>query len=104
MVKYIFGIAFIVLGIIAFLISLLGVFRFKYVLNRMHAAAIGDTLGLFAVLIGSIIIQGLNLNSVKLLLILVFVWLSNPVSSHLIARSEWMTHPHIEKECEVEKR
>ena len=104
MVKDIIGIVFIVMGLVAFTISMIGVFRFRYVLNRMHAAAIGDTLGLFSVLIGSIIMQGFCLTSLKLFLILLFVWLSSPVSSHLIAKSEVMTHPNIEKECGVEKR
>ena len=31
----------IVLGILVFCCSILGVYRLKYVLNRMHAAALG---------------------------------------------------------------
>ena len=37
---------FLLAGVVIFLIEVYGVFRLKYVLNRMHAAALGDTLGL----------------------------------------------------------
>ena len=40
----------------------------------------------------------------KTLLVFLFLWLTSPVSSHLIAEMEVMTVPEIEKECEVEER
>ena len=36
----------IVIGLFVFLCSILGIYRFKYALNRMHAAALGDTMGI----------------------------------------------------------
>ena len=82
----------IVLGILVFCCSILGVYRLKYVLNRMHAAAIGDTLGIGFALLGLIVISGLNFTSLKLFLVIVFLWFSSPVSSHLIARLEVSTN------------
>ena len=38
------------------------------------------------------------------LAILLFLWLTSPVSSHLIAEMEVLTIPDIQKECEVEVR
>lgn len=80
---------------------MIGVFRFKYVLNRMHAAAMGDTLGIGFALVGLILMSGFTFTSVKLLLVIVFLWFASPVSSHLIARLEVTTNedeePHFRK-------
>ena len=39
-------------------------------------------------LIGLMIFSGLNFTTLKMMLIVVFLWLASPVSSHLIARLE----------------
>ena len=80
------GVGLLLIGLSIFLLELIGVFKFSYVLNRMHAAAMGDTLGLGACLTGLILLSGFNITSVKLALVLVFLWLASPVSSHLISR------------------
>jgi len=92
-IRFIGGAALIVLGLCIFFIEISGVFRFKYVLNRMHAAAMGDTLGLSACITGLMLMNGLNFTTVKLLCIIVFLWLASPVSSHLIAKLEVITNP-----------
>lgn len=84
-VRFIFGAAFIVIGVFFSIVSVLGTFRFKYVLNRMHSAAMGDTLAIFFVLVGLIIFSGISFASLKLAVIIVFFWLASPVSSHLIS-------------------
>ncbi|MDE7007412.1 MAG: monovalent cation/H(+) antiporter subunit G, partial [Lachnospiraceae bacterium] len=73
-------------GLGIFLIELYGVFHFKYVLNRMHAAAMGDTLGISFSLVGLMIFSGWNFTTLKMGLIVVFLWLASPVSSHLLAK------------------
>lgn len=83
------------------LIATIGVNRFHYVLNRMHAAALGDTLGIGFVLIGLMIHNGLTFVSLKLLLIIIFFWMASPVCSHLISNLEVQTNPDVEKECEI---
>lgn len=92
-IRFIGGAALIVLGMCIFFIEISGVFRFKYVLNRMQAAAMGDTLGLSACITGLMLMNGLNFTTVKLLCIIVFLWLASPVSSHLIAKLEVITNP-----------
>ena len=62
-------------GLFALLTALLGLFRFDYALNRLHAAAIADTLAL-AVLW-------------KLVLVLVIQWYTSPLSSHMLAQFEY---------------
>lgn len=63
----------------------IGVFKFKECLTRMHAAAMGDTLAIGLILLGLILLFGISFTSAKLVLIVVFLWLASPVSSHLIA-------------------
>lgn len=90
-IRFLVGTLFILCGLLIFLIEMIGVFRFKYVLNRMHAAAMGDTLGIASSLIGLMIISGFNFTSLKLFCVIVFLWFSSPTSSHLIARLEVAT-------------
>ena len=96
-IRFLVGALFLLAGLAIFLLEMIGVFRFRYVLNRMHAAAMGDTLGIGSALIGLIIISGLNFTSLKLFLVIVFLWFSSPVSSHLIARLEVTTNEDKEK-------
>ena len=100
-VRFLAGAAFLLAGVGIFLIEMAGVFRFRYVLNRMHAAAMGDTLGIGFCLLGLIVMNGLNVTSLKLFLVIVFLWFSSPVSSHLIARLEVTTNEDGEKQYQV---
>ncbi|KAF5047252.1 monovalent cation/H(+) antiporter subunit G [Anaerotignum sp.] len=88
---------FIIAGLIVFLFSVIGVFRFKYVLNRIHAAALGDTLGLVLIVVG-VMIMTLNLFAVaKLFLIILFFWLSSPIATHSIAKVEVLTNKNYKE-------
>ena len=98
------GLAFLLFGLFVFFSAVLGLFRLDCALNRMHAAAVGDALGIFCILIGLIFLHGWSLSAAKTLLILLFLWLTSPVSSHLIAEMEVMTVADMEGECEVEER
>ena len=94
---------FIISGLVFELLAVSGVYRLKYVLNRMHAAAMGDTLGISLVLIGLIVIRGLSFDSLKFILIIFFLWLASPVASHLIARLETTMNPGS-RNYKIEKR
>lgn len=100
-IRLIAGSTFLVCGLVIFFTELFGVFHFRYVLNRMHAAAMGDTLGIASCLIGLIIFSGINFTSLKLLLIIVFLWFASPVSSHVLARLEVATNENLESHCRV---
>lgn len=96
-IRFLAGAVFLLIGLGIFVIEMIGVFRFRYALNRMHAAAMGDTLGIGSCLVGLIILCGWNFTSLKLFLIILFLWLSSPTSSHLIARLEVTTDEEPEK-------
>ena len=93
--QFILGALLITAGVVVLSLSLFGVYRFNYVLNRMHAAAMGDTLGILLVLGGLIVLSGFTALSLKLLLTIVMLWLTSPVSSHLIARLEVTTNEKL---------
>lgn len=98
-IRLILGAALLISGLIIFLVELFGVFRMNYVLNRMHAAAMGDTLGISFSLVGLMIFSGLNFTTLKMMLIVIFLWFASPVSSHLLARLEVMTNENLDKYC-----
>ncbi|MBQ1207064.1 MAG: monovalent cation/H(+) antiporter subunit G [Lachnospiraceae bacterium] len=100
-VRFIVGVGLLIAGLLIFVVELYGVFKFKYVLNRMHTAAMGDTMGLGISLLGLIVLCGLNFTSLKMGLIIVFLWLASPVSSHLIARLEVTINEELEAYCEL---
>ena len=56
-IRFAAGTGLMVTGLGIFLLQIFGVFKFKYVLNRMHAAAMGDTLGIGASMTGLILLQ-----------------------------------------------
>lgn len=97
-IRFLLGAFLILCGLVIFILELVGVYRFRYVLNRMHAAALGDTLGIGLSMLGLIIMNGWNLTSLKLLCVVAFLWFSSPTSSHLIARLEVTTDEDGEKE------
>ena len=94
---------FILAGIIVLITAVIGVFRIKYALNRLHSAAMIDSLGLFLITVGMIAIYGLSFASLKLLLINGLFWFASPVCSHLLAALETATNPDVDKECEILK-
>ena len=100
-IRFVLGTGLLLTGLGIFLLQIFGVFKFKYVLNRMHAAAMGDTLGIGVSLTGLMILSGLNVTSLKMALVIVFLWLASPVSSHLIARLEVVTNEHLAESCEL---
>ena len=100
-IRFILGTGLLCIGVIIFLLEIFGVFKFHYVLNRMHAAAMGDTLGIGASLAGLMILFGFRFVTLKLALVLVFLWCASPVSSHLISRLEATTNERLDKYCEV---
>ena len=55
-------------GLSGFGCAVLGVYRFGYVMNRMHAAGIGDTFGLFFTTLGLAVSSGAVSEMLKLML------------------------------------
>ena len=105
MIRTILAAIFLVIAVFIFFSEVLGFYKFKYVMNRMHAAALGDTLGIGSVLIAVAILTGELVPILKLILVLVFMFLTGPVVTHLIAGAEVETHKNAGHEYkEVDRR
>ena len=79
-----------VTGTVFLLASALGVLRFPDFYSRLHAAGKGDTLGQALVLVGLMILAGFTMVSLKLALIIVFIFVLNPTATHALARGAWL--------------
>ncbi|KRE19256.1 monovalent cation/H(+) antiporter subunit G [Bacillus safensis] len=90
---------FILLGAILCLISAIGVLRLPDVYTRMHAASKASTLGVVLILVGVFFHEWFlaGVISAKILLGIVFIFLTAPVGAHLIGRAAYNTGVKLDK-------
>ena len=69
------------------LIGGLGLLRLPDVFARMHGAGMIDTAGLGLILLGLMVQAGLTLVTVKLVLVMAFVLVTSPITTHALARA-----------------
>lgn len=91
-----------VFGLFVLVTATLGLFRFHYVLNRIHATALADTLAVLTILAGLALAWGFTPVTLKLLAVVAFLWLTSPVASHLIGRLEVTVNDQLPQEMQVE--
>ena len=96
--RFVLAAVFIISGLALFGVATMGLYRLKYVLNRVHASAKCDTLAGVLILIGACILSGFTFTTLKIIAIGVFIWLTNPVSIFMISRAEVNTNPQIKDE------
>ena len=89
--------ALLLVGLFSFVSAVIGVYRFGYVMNRMHAAGIGDTLGLGCIILAMAVSSGLDMDTLKLLLLVFFMWFTSPVSTHFLGQVEYFNNPERER-------
>ena len=94
-IRFALSAACLVTGLVFMILAVFGVNRFHRALNRMHAAAMGDTLGILFVFAGLILIRGFSMDSLKLFLVILFFWTAGPVSGNMISRLEAMTDENL---------
>ena len=90
-----------VLGLCCLVTGVVGVFRFKYALNRIHSAALLDTVGILLMLLGVICATGFTMTSGKILVVIAFLWMTSPVAGHLIGRMEITINDDLDKTMAV---
>ena len=103
-VQYILYVALMLVGVGFEICALMGVNRFKFSLNRLHSASIGDTMGLAFILLACIVRSGLNVLSIKFAVIFIIMLVTCPMSSHVLSLLVYRTDNDIEKEAPVWKR
>ncbi|MBJ21904.1 MAG: monovalent cation/H(+) antiporter subunit G [bacterium] len=67
----------------------IGVLRMPDFYTRTHAASITDTLGATLILLGLGVHSGLNLITVKLILIFSFLYLTSPTAAHALVKAAY---------------
>lgn len=89
-IEYI-GAIFILVGALFALISSIGHIRFPDVYTRSHAATKSSTLGVLLTLTGALIylLETQGYFSIRLILGILFVFLTAPVSGHLVTRAAY---------------
>ena len=88
----------LIAGILLMLVSAIGVFRLPDFFSRLHASSIGETLGIVLAGAGMAVYNGLNLTSAKILLVVLSMFLVNPVGTHLIGKAAIRSGEHPWKE------
>ena len=78
---------FIFMGLVFIFFGTLGIIRFPDIYTRLQTSSKCDTAGAVALLVGLMVREGLDSLSLRILIILMFLLLTNPVASHAIARS-----------------
>ncbi len=79
--------ACLIVGSTFALIGAIGIIRFPDVYTRIHAASLIETMGAGLILLGLALQAGLTLISVKLALIFLFLFFTNPTTTHALARA-----------------
>ena len=89
-----FGYFFIILGTISFTISAIGLIRMSDVYSRMHVGAKSTTIGILFIILGAIFLEPSW--SMELILLVVFILLTNPLSSSVLGRATHkISSPHL---------
>ena len=91
-IRFILTAVLVLTGLVFCGVGVYGMFKFKYAANRMHAAAVVDTMGISLCMIGFAISAPDLFSGLKIALVVVFWWLSSPVASHLLCRLEMTTN------------
>ena len=99
--RFILAALLMAVGLSTLFATTVGLFRFNNVLTRINVAAKCDTFGVLMTFSSLIVMLGWDIASLKLILIIVFLWLANPVSGHLIAHLEVASNPDIREICEI---
>ena len=83
------SIALILAGLFFLFAAAVGVLRFPDVYTRAHAVSLTDSLGALFVLGGLAFYEGISTNLVKILVVLILLYLLNPVIAHATVRSAY---------------
>jgi len=78
------GLAFILIGVV-------GILKYKNFYTRILVTAKIDTVGMITVLLGVAVKHSLSFFSLKILLLIGLLMIVNPLSSHMIARSAYLS-------------
>ncbi|WHH57696.1 monovalent cation/H(+) antiporter subunit G [Petroclostridium sp. X23] len=85
------------IGIVFICFGVFGIFRFNDFYSRILIASKVDTVGFITIMTGVILKQGFSFFSLKVLLILIVMIITNPLATHSIARSAYFSGYRVKK-------
>ena len=77
----------IFLGLIFLAITGIGLLRLPDFYTRVHAVSKTETLGITLIIVGLLFLDASILLRLKLLLIIIFITIANPLAAHLLIRA-----------------
>lgn len=80
----------LIAGSLLLLVTGLGLLRLPDLYTRVHAGGMADTLATFLIFIGLSFQSGFSLVTVKLLLVIVFVFFTGPTASYALAQASFV--------------
>ncbi len=90
----------LILSWIYIIFGLIGIFRFNNMYVRLLTSSKIDTVATITILIALIVKSGINDLSLRLLLIMIFIMITNPVNNHIICRSAYLNGIRIKGEID----
>lgn len=93
--RQLFVYVFLIIGIYFFLSTTVGMIRFPDLYPRLHAGSKCLMAGAISVIIGCILLEGIRFASLKLIIILIFLLITNQVAIHVIASFAYNYSPQI---------
>lgn len=80
-------IIFLAGGVFFTFVAAVGVIRLPDIYARAHTASQADTLGAGLTLVAVALTLGLEITTVKTVLLLLFIFITNPTAAHAVARA-----------------
>lgn len=97
------SVVLLILGLFFFTVGVVGLLRLPDVFSRLHATTKSDTLGLGLILAAAIIEYGPGIHALQIGLLALFVAISTPSASHLIARAVFKSTAERSREEDLDR-
>ena len=95
--QQIIGNIFLVTGIVFMLLGVIGIYKFKHFYTRLLASSKIDIVGALTLMLGVVIMHGFTYFSGKVAILIVIMLIFNPLISHVLARSAYLSEKDEDK-------
>ncbi len=95
--------ALIFIGSVFVFIAAVGILKMSDIFMRMHAATKAGTLGCGLILAGSAVYFQQTQVSIEAFLTILFIYITAPIASHLIARAAYAQHVEISPSTSIDE-
>lgn len=80
----------LVIGCLFIGFSIFGIVRYRNIYTKILLISKVDTVATLTIIFGLILIRGFDTASIKLVILIVFLMITNPINTHMIARVAWL--------------